>query len=105
MCRDAIPLWLSSLRVSIPFRRLWSGVRRWGLILLVGAGAAAVVFLYIGIANLVTESRDNSPDRTPNGDQQAATPPSFSPADYRQSEFPRSTGEPLIGVNYTHHGF
>jgi hypothetical protein len=81
-------------------------VRRWGLILLAGAAAVAVVFLYIGVANLVTESRDNTPDRTQNGAQlEAARPPSFSPADYRQSGFPRSTGEPLIGVNYTHHGF
>ena len=102
----AIPARLSSTRVSIPFRRLWSGVRRWGVILLAGAAAAAVAFLYVGVAKLVTDSRTTAPAPNQNGAQlEASRPPTFPPSDYRQSGFPRSTREPLIGVNYTHHGF
>ena len=81
-------------------------MRRWGVILLAGAAAAAVAFLYVGVAKLVTDSRTTAPAPNQNGAQlEASRPPTFPPSDYRQSGFPRSTREPLIGVNYTHHGF
>jgi hypothetical protein len=39
------------------------------------------------------------------GDAGPARAPRFPASDYRQRRFPTLTGEPLIGVNYTHYAF
>jgi hypothetical protein len=98
--------------VSIHLRRLFTRARRSLLILGVIALAIATVAVYAAAVSFFANSRaGDSGTSAQDGDVSAISdvqpppPPTFPDADYRQSRYPRPTGEPLIGVNYTHYAF
>jgi hypothetical protein len=55
-------------------------------------------------ANLLND-RSSRDTRAARPELQRSNPPKFSADDYRQNRFPKLTGRPLIGVNYTHYAF
>jgi hypothetical protein len=79
------------------------------------AYAAAIVLLAHSLPGGSDDSAQNGGLPSPSGggnarlpgtgDGKRASPPRFPASDYRQSQFPRPSGQPLIGVNYTHYAF
>jgi hypothetical protein len=74
--------------------------------------AAVLVGAYVGAIKLLVDTRvgDRGGTTAEGGDvvREGETPPSapeFPSSDYAQNRFPTTTGRPLLGVNYTHHGF
>jgi hypothetical protein len=74
--------------------------------------AVACVGAYVGAIKLLVDSRLDGTSESARENRDVADegrapppPPSFPASDYRQSRFPRLNDRPLIGVNYTHHGF
>jgi hypothetical protein len=98
--------------VVIDFRKLLSRTRR-GLVVfglaalaIVSIGAYAAVLLFsASLRHEGTSSTTSNGDVAQQVEVKPAAPPRFAPSDYRQSRFPRLTGRPLIGVNYTHYAF
>ena len=103
---------LSSEHVLNGPRRLPGRGRRVLVLLGVIALIITCVGAYVGAIKVLVDSRirddRQSPRQGADGAQANRVPsaaPKFSTSDYRQTRFPRTTGRPLLGVNYTHHSF